>query len=322
MHACLSLSLRRCQLAPVSLLAALFLLLAACGGAGDSDPHTEAATPEVDPLPADPVALVTGSTRGLGEEVAKRLGTMGYHVIVHGRSQERGMAVVSDIEANGGSAEFRRADFLQLSQVRELVKGVLADFDRLDLLVNNAGIGSPAEPIELTVDGVEPVFQVNYLAHFLLTDELLPLLKAATPSRIINVSSAAQTAIDFDDVMLQDWQPDDREIGRPYAQSKLAQILHTYDLAEQLEGTGVTVNALHPATFMDTYMVRRAGIEPRTSVDEGADRVMQLITEDVGSGQYFRDGEPVRAHDQAYDENARRQLRELSERLIRAEAEH
>ena len=322
MHACLKSSFNRRQIATASLLGALFLLLAACGGAGDSDPHTQAASPDVDPLPANPVALVTGSTRGLGEEVAKRLGAMGYHVIVHGRNQERGHQVVAEIISEGGSAEFRRADFLQLSQARELAEGILADFDRLDLLVNNAGIGSPDEEIELTADGVEPVFQVNYLAHFLLTDELLPLLKAATPSRIVNVSSGAQTAIDFDDVMLQDWEPDDREIGRPYAQSKLAQILHTFDLAEQLQDTGVSVNALHPATFMDTYMVRRAGIEPRTSVDEGADRVMQLITEEVRSGQYFRDGEPVRAHEQAYDEDARRQLRELSERLIRVETDH
>ncbi len=263
-----------------------------------------------------PVALVTGSTRGLGEEVARRLGEMDYHVIVHGRSVERGQAVVAAIVDAGGRAEFRRADFLSLDNVRELADGVLADFDRLDLLVNNAGIGSDEDGRLVSEEGYEAVFQVNYLAHFLLTEKLLPLLTDSAPARIVNVSSAAQAPIDFDDVMLERWEPDGREIGRPYAQSKLAQILHTVDMAERLDGTGVIINALHPATFMDTYMVRRAGIEPRTSVDEGADRVMQLITEDVGSGHYFRDGEPARAHDQAYDPEARERLRQISLKLV------
>ncbi len=263
-----------------------------------------------------PVALVTGSTRGLGEEVARRLGAKGYHVVVHGRNVERGEAVVCAIVEAGGQAEFRRADFLSLDQVRELANGVLTDFEHLDLLVNNAGIGSDEDGKLVSEEGYEPVFQVNYLAHFLLTEKLMPLLVNSVPARIVNVSSGAQAAIDFDDVMLENWQPDGRQIGRPYAQSKLAQILHTYDLAERLEGTGVIVNTLHPATFMDTYMVRQAGIEPRATVDEGADRVMQLITDDVGSGNYFVDGKPTRAHEQAYDEAARQRLRELSLELI------
>ncbi len=290
----------------------LAFMLAACQGdpsppeAGDA----AAADPESDSVV--PVALVTGSTRGLGEEVATRLGAMGYHVIVHGRNIERGEAVVAAIESADGSAEFRRADFLELQQVRELAVGIREDFDRLELLINNAGIGSVDGEMERTVDGVEPVFQVNYLAHFLLTEELLPLLRAAAPARIINVSSAAQAAIDFDDVMLERWEPVEGQIGRPYAQSKLAQILHAFDMAERLEGTGVTINALHPATFMDTYMVRRAGIEPRATVDEGADAVMQLVTDDVGSGQYYRDMQPAQVHEQADDAEARRKLRELS----------
>ena len=294
-------------------------VLAACH---DSDNNqTMQVDPEPDPQAGEraPVALVTGSTQGLGEEVALRLGSMGYHVIVHGRSVERGEGVVEAIESNGGSAEFRRADFLELEQVRELAGGILADFDHLELLINNAGIGSAEEGLERTVDGVEPVFQVNYLAHLLLTERLLPLLEAGAPARIINVSSAAQAPIDFDDVMLENWEPDEGQIGRPYAQSKLAQILHAFELAERLDGTGVTVNALHPATFMDTYMVRRAGIEPRATVDEGADAVMQLVTDDVGSGHYFRDMESVRAHEQAYDAEARRKLRELSLDLIEVE---
>jgi NAD(P)-dependent dehydrogenase (short-subunit alcohol dehydrogenase family) len=146
----------------------------------------------------------------------------------------------------------------------------------------------------------------------MLTRMWLPLLRGSVPSRIVNVSSGAQTPIDFDDVMLERGTFDG---GRAYAQSKLAQIFFTLDLAEELEGTDVTVNALHPATFMDTRMVERAGIEPRSSVDEGADAVMQLITEDVGTGGYFNGLQPARAHAQAYDEDARRRLRELSENL-------
>jgi NAD(P)-dependent dehydrogenase (short-subunit alcohol dehydrogenase family) len=261
---------------------------------------------------AEPVALVTGSTRGLGAEVARRLGAEGYYVIVHGRDEERGQAVVEEILSAGGKAQFRSADFLELDQVRALAAGIVADFPRLDLLINNAGIGSPDEPMGLTIDGVEPVLQVNYLAHFLLTEELLPLIRRSAPARIINVSSAAQAPIDFSDPMLESWDPDGSQIGRPYAQSKLAQILHTFDLAEWLDGSGVTVNALHPATFMDTYMVRRAGIEPQASVAEGADAVMQLVTDEVGTGHYFRDGQPARAHDQAYHREARRKLRRLS----------
>ncbi|MFU8833337.1 MAG: SDR family NAD(P)-dependent oxidoreductase, partial [Wenzhouxiangella sp.] len=264
----------------ISWIVLLILGLSACGS-GSSDQPASASAAEAEPTTTIPVALVTGSTRGLGEEVALRVGGLGYHVIVHGRSIERGKAVVAAIVGQGGSAEFRRADFLALDQVRELADGVEADFHRLDLLVNNAGIGSDEDGRLVSAEGYEPVFQVNYLAHFLLTERLLPLLIDSAPARIVNVSSAAQAPIDFDDVMLEHWQPGEGQIGRPYSQSKLAQILHTYDMAERLADTGVIINALHPATFMDTYMVRRAGIEPRTTVDEGADRVMQLITDDI-----------------------------------------
>lgn len=305
-------------LSAVMTMAALWILV---GCQGDASVSTTGTAPASTPAPAPHprVALVTGSTRGLGEEVALRLGAMGFHVIVHGRHVERGEALVAVIEGKGGSAEFRRADFLKLDQVRELADGILNDFDRLDVLINNAGIGSAEEGLERTVDGVEPVFQVNYLAHFLLTERLLPLLEASAPGRIINVSSAAQAPIDFDDVMLDNWEPAEGQIGRPYAQSKLAQILHAFELAERLEGSGVTINALHPATFMDTYMVRRAGIAPQATVGEGADAVMHLVTNDVGSGQYFRDRQPTRAHEQAHDPVARRKLREISLELIDSE---
>jgi NAD(P)-dependent dehydrogenase (short-subunit alcohol dehydrogenase family) len=264
------------------------------------------------PASGQRVAVVTGSTSGLGQELAMRLADMGMFVVVHGRSEERGREVVAEIEAAGGKARFYRADFGSFAETRAFGEAVLRDYDRLDVLVNNAGFGRAPNERMVSQDGLEFRFQVNHLSHFMLTRMWLPLLRGSVPSRIVNVSSGAQTPIDFDDVMLERGTFDG---GRAYAQSKLAQIFFTLDLAEELEGTGVTVNALHPATFMDTRMVERAGIEPQSTVDEGADAAMQLITEDVGTGGYFNGLRAARANAQAYDEDARRRLRELSENL-------
>ncbi|HIF38283.1 MAG TPA: SDR family NAD(P)-dependent oxidoreductase [Gemmatimonadetes bacterium] len=265
------------------------------------------------PQPGQEVILVTGSTGGLGREVARRLGSQGAHVIVHGCNSERGNELVEQIIAEGsGSARFYRADFSSLQEIRALGERILADYSRLDVLINNAGFGSAPDQRMISEDGHELRFQVNYLAGFLLTKMLMPLILDSQPSRIVNVSSAAQTAIDFDDVMIEN----NFSGGRAYAQSKLAQILFTLDLAEELQGTEVIPVSLHPATYMDTEMVRRAGVEPRTSVNEGADAVMHLVrSEDIVPGQYFRGMEIGRAHDQAHDPEARDLLRILSEGL-------
>ena len=262
------------------------------------------------------VALVTGSTSGLGQELALRLGSMGMYVIVHGRNRERGMEVVDAIESQGvGSARFYRADLASFGQVREFGEAILRDYGRLDVLINNAGIASAPDGRALSEDAHELLFQVNHLSHFLLTRILLPRLLESAPSRIVNVSSGAQTPIDFDDVMLEK----DFSGGRAYAQSKLAQVMFTFDLAEELKGREVIVNALHPATYMDTPMVRRAGVTPRATVDEGADAVMQLVTSpDIGSGGYFVGQRPSRANGQAYEEEARARLWRLSEELTGA----
>jgi NAD(P)-dependent dehydrogenase (short-subunit alcohol dehydrogenase family) len=265
--------------------------------------------------PGQRVALVTGSTSGLGREVAIRLGAMGMHVIVHGRDAERGAEVVAEVEQAGGTARFYRADFGSFAEVRALGDSILRDYDRLHVLVNNAGFGRAPNERMVTQDGHELRLQVNHLAHFLLTRMLLPTIIASAPARIVNVASGAQNQIDFDNVMLES----EFDGGRAYGQSKLAQIMFTFDLAEELAGTGVLVNALHPATFMDTAMVQRAGIEPQSTVDEGAEPVMNLITSpDVGSGGYFNQMTPARANVQAYDIFARQQLRELSEELTGA----
>jgi NAD(P)-dependent dehydrogenase (short-subunit alcohol dehydrogenase family) len=257
---------------------------------------------------------VTGSTDGLGREVARRLAASGMHVIVHGRNEARGRALVEEIRREGkGSASFQRADFASLAEVRGLAGAVLAEYQRLDVLVNNAGIWLSDPPTRQTSrDGHELHFQVNYLAGALLTRLLLPLLQATPGARVVNVASGAQTPIDFDDVMLERGY----SASRGYGQSKLAQVMFTFDLARELEGGGVRVNTLHPATFMDTRMVREAGVRPRSSVAEGAQAVMNLIEGQVGTGGYFDGTRPARAHPQAYDEGARRRLAELTERLV------
>jgi NAD(P)-dependent dehydrogenase (short-subunit alcohol dehydrogenase family) len=270
--------------------------------------------PSADALQDRRVALITGSTAGLGEAAALALGDLGWHVIVHGRNIERGRDVVREIGSGPGSATFYAADLASIDETARLGEAILRDFDRLDVLVNNAGIWLTGDDTRRTSqDGLELSFHVNYLSGFQLTHALLPLLRQSAPSRIVNVASVAQTAIDFDDVMLEH----DYSGGRAYGQSKLAQILFTFDLAPRLEGTGVTVNALHPATLMDTNMVREAGVTPRATVEEGRDALLLLIlSDDVGTGQYFRGQEAERANAQAYDESARAQLRALSEALV------
>jgi len=256
-------------------------------------------------------ALVTGSTDGVGRVVAERLGKMGARVLVHGRDRARGEGVVADIKAAGGSAEFLAADLAALAEVRRLAQAVRGTTDRLDILINNAGIGSAGAARQTSADGHELRFAVNYFAGFLLTYLLLPLVKQSAPARIVNVASAGQQAIDFADVMLTRGYSG----SRAYCQSKLAQIMFTIDLAAELEASGVTVNALHPATYMNTTMVRRAGVTPISTVEEGAEAILNLAAEPAlagRSGLYFNGLREARADRQAYDADARARLRALS----------
>ncbi|MES0180570.1 SDR family NAD(P)-dependent oxidoreductase [Mesorhizobium sp. M0025] len=263
----------------------------------------------------DKTILITGSTDGVGRVVAQRLGAGGARVLVHGRDAARGKAAVAEIESAGGKAEFLAADLAALPAGRRLAEAVRAKTDRLDILINNAGIGTAGAKRQLSADGFELRFAVNYLAGFLLTSELLPLLKASSPARIINVASAGQQAIDFGDVMLTR----SYDGVRAYCQSKLAQILFTIDLAGELKGSGVTVNALHPASYMNTTMVRQAGVTPWSSVETGADAILNLATSPAlegRSGLYFDGQKESRAEAQAYDAKARQQLRTLSLDLV------
>lgn len=258
-------------------------------------------------------ALVTGSTDGLGKEVARQLGALGAFVVVHGRNAERGAEVVRMIRTAGGAAAFHRADFGSLAGTAAFAEEILETYDRLDLLINNAAAVSGAER-QTSADGHELAFAVNYLAHFLLTYRLLPLLEASAPARIVNVSSMGQTPIDFTDVMLErNYNP-----GDAYRRSKLAQIMFTIDLAAELDASHVTVNSLHPARSMNTARVINGGFQPLSTVEEGAEATMQLAVSPAltgRSGLYFNGLNEASANAQAYDAAARAQLRALSLQL-------
>lgn len=261
--------------------------------------------------------LNTGSTNGVGRCVAEKLAQQGATILVHGRDRARAESLLATIRNAGGSGTFYPADLSSLSEVRALAEAIQRDHDRLDILINNAGIGvgGPGSGRQVSQDGHELRFAVNYLSGFLLTQLLLPLLKARSPARIVNVASVGQQPIDFTDVMLTY----DYSGRRAYCQSKLAQIMFTFDFAQQLEGAGVTVNSLHPATYMDTAMVRGDGISPMSSVDEGADAILHLAASDAMAGEtglYFDGQRPSRANAQAYDITARERLRDLSLELV------
>jgi NAD(P)-dependent dehydrogenase (short-subunit alcohol dehydrogenase family) len=251
--------------------------------------------------------------------VAERLAAGGATVLVHGRDDARGEATIRDIRDATANERLRsyRADLASLADVRALAERVTADEPRLDALVNNAGIGTtlPGDGArQVSADGYELRFQVNYLAHYLLTRLLLPLLERSAPARIVNVSSAGQAPIDFDDVMLERHY----EGYLAYCRSKLAQIMFTIDLADELADGGVTANALHPGTFMPTKIVTHAGVDPLTPLEQGVDATVWLATDpalDGVTGRYFDGRRESRPNPQAGDAAARRRLRDLSDRL-------
>jgi NAD(P)-dependent dehydrogenase (short-subunit alcohol dehydrogenase family) len=247
--------------------------------------------------------LITGSTDGLGRRVAELLAGRGETVLVHGRDPGKVERVCEEVGAERGYV----ADLSSVAQARRLAEEVRRDCDRLHVLVNNAGVILPER--RESADGHELTFAVNHLAHFVLTLELLPLLRESAPARVVNVVSAAQRAIDFDDVMLERGY----DAFRAYSQSKLAQVMFTFELAERIPPEQVTVDALHPATLMDTNMVRGFGrARALSSVDEGAEAVVWLIDDRGGSGRYFDGTREAGAHRQAYDPDARRRLWEIS----------
>jgi NAD(P)-dependent dehydrogenase (short-subunit alcohol dehydrogenase family) len=261
------------------------------------------------PTAPNHTVLVTGATDGLGLEIARRLAASGVKVLAHGRSEEKLGRVVSEL---GDNAEAYLAELGSLEETRTLAQKVAAEHAELDILINNAGVATMER--QTSADGYELDFAVNYLSHFLITLELLPVLRKTDGSRIVNVSSIGQAAIDFDDVMLEGdgaWNP-----GRAYSQSKLAQILFTIELAERLPaGDSPSVNALHPSTYMDTNMVRGMGTTPISTVDAGAEATLRLAVGDNVdgiTGRFYNVLEESDADPQAYDADERRRLWQLS----------
>src|SRR6202790_319390 len=258
--------------------------------------------------------LITGSTDGVGRYVAARLAAEGAKVLIHGRDEARAKALADEIRGQGHAAPiFYQADLSSLAGARQFAEAVVAEHKRLDVFISNAGIGSRTLGPErrTSADGYELRFAVNYLSGFVLACLLLPLLKASAPSRIVNVASLGQHPLDFDDVMLTKGYNG----TRAYAQSKLAQIMFTIDLAAELKGLGVSVNALHPATYMNTTMVREGGITPISTVEQGGEAILHLAAGDDVAGKngvFFNGMEPSQAHPQAYEEGGRQRLRLLS----------
>jgi NAD(P)-dependent dehydrogenase (short-subunit alcohol dehydrogenase family) len=261
-------------------------------------------------------ALVTGATDGLGRGVARRLAADGAGLHIHGRDPARLATTAKQIRTETGNERVQThlADLSSLEEVRALADDVQASTARLHLLINNAGIGTgkPDLPTrQESQEGYELRFAVNYLAGFLLTVKLLPLLRHSAPARVVFVASGGQAPLDFDDVMLERRY----DGSRAYSQSKLAQISLANELATRVPADEVTFNSLHPATYMPTKIVLEQAGRSIDSLETGIEATVRLATDpelDGVSGRFFDRREESAAQPQAYDEVARRRLWELS----------
>jgi retinol dehydrogenase 14 len=269
--------------------------------------------------------LITGGTSGIGNATAVAMAAMGANVVVVGRNQERGGAAVEEIKAqsHNESVELMLADLSVQAEVRRLAEEFLERYDRLDVLVNNAGLVQSKRTE--TPDGIETTLAINHLAPFLLTNLLLGCLEQSAPSRVITVSSEAQRwgTMDFEDM-----QSRRKYRGFPvYGMTKLANIMFTYELAERLDGTDVSANCLHPGSVgtnfgqnnRDAMALFFRTFKPfMRSPEQGADTLIWLASSpeiDGVSGKYFSDRKEIEAKKVAYDPAARRRLWEISEEL-------
>jgi retinol dehydrogenase 12 len=274
------------------------------------------------------VCMVTGATSGLGFATARALAAQGATVVGVGRTAATTSTARARMPAEAAGVEWLTADFRSLAQVRDLAVEFQRRHSRLDVLVNNAG--ATFRKRQLTTEGIELTLAVNHLAPFLLTNLLLDMLRASAPSRIVNVASIAHLRgdLDFADLeMRRGYRP-----FRAYARSKLANLLFTYELARRLEGTGVTVNAVHPG-LVRTKLGSRNGVlrsvgwrllhlrHHSVSVDpeRGADAIVFVASSpDVASrsGGYFSEREWVPSSPESRDRAAAERLWTVSERLI------
>ena len=262
------------------------------------------------------ICLVTGATDGIGKVTARVLAERGATVIGVGRDQKKIDAKLAEVGDTSGSLEFLKADLSSLAQIRALAAEFKRKYDHLHMLVNNAG--ALFSSYRESVDGIEMTFALNHLSYFLLTNLLLDTITASAPARIINVSSDAHegSTINFDDLghrrHYDGWAS--------YGASKLANILFTYELARRLEGTGVTVNAVHPG-FVHTNFQEAAGLTmhgPLTP-EEGADTQIWLATSnDVEgvTGKFFVRRRDTRSSKVSYDERIARRLWDVSAEMV------
>jgi NAD(P)-dependent dehydrogenase (short-subunit alcohol dehydrogenase family) len=272
--------------------------------------------------------LVTGANQGIGKATALALSRQGANVTIVSRNADKGRAAAADIDAASGlrgGVELIVADLSSQAEVRRVAAEFKVRHTRLDVLVNNAGVFVPKRRV--TVDGLEETFAVNHLAYFLLTHQLLDLLKAGAPSRVVNVSSDAHghAKMHWDDLQFAN----NRYSGwRAYAQSKLANILFTYELARRLEGSGVTVNAVHPGVvasgFGRTYrgamaiLYTIAGPLMLTSEQGAKTSIYAASSQEVDgvSGRYFSRCRPAKSSRISRCGASQRKLWALSEEMV------
>ncbi len=285
---------------------------------------------DMDQMRSGPMAgktvLVTGGTAGIGRATALGLAAMGAHLAITGRDRGRAEAAAREIRAvGGGQVDVFAGDLSAQSQVRRLAEEVLQRLPRVDVLVNN--VGGYWATRHVTADGLERTFALNHLAPFLLTNLLLDRLQHSAPARVVTVSSNAQAQgrIDFDDL-----QGEGSYSGaRAYSQSKLANVLFTYQLAGNLQGTGVTANALHPGVVRTAFGTEDPSGVQRLFIPflrpflkapaQGAATSIHLASapdlEQV-TGRYFAGRKPSRSAKRSYDQTASARLWQVSADLV------
>ena len=251
--------------------------------------------------------LITGSTDGIGKLVAIKLAKQGHKVYLHGRNTEKLSTVISEIKEQTKNENVKGfiADFSDLDAVKQMVHAIKREVSQIDVLINNAGIYNSSK--SQNNHGLDMRFVVNYLAPFLLTNELIPLLKKGKKSRVINLSSAAQSSIDYE-VLTGKTK---RSQGETYAQSKLALTMWSFYLAKTLPD--INAIAVNPGSLLNTKMVKEAFGNHWSSADKGATILYELAVSDDyqdSSGKYFDNdrGTFAEAHPDAYDEKKINQL--------------
>lgn len=269
-----------------------------------------------DGVPADSVALVTGATSGLGRSTAQSLAQQGWTVLVHGRDNQRCDDVVRELRRSGGTAYPYLADLSSLAETMKLGARVASDYPSLGLVVNNAGVGAGADSRrrELSRDGYELRLAVNYLAPVVLTRALRAPLRAAGNAQVLNIGSAGQSPIDFDDPQFTKGYTG----MEAYMRSKFALATFTLAVADEYARDGIRVNCSHPANYMDTTMVLETGMSPWSSVAEGTKSVLYAVQAGLSgkSGQFFNESHVGRAHQMAYRKETQERLIFLTDFLV------